>query len=97
MLTTYLKFKKRNGKDARKEENNKLNYNCKECKKRSLKSIIELIKKFPNVYQFSKEDINKFVLLLRKGFSPYEYMDTWKRFNKTSLPDKKKLFTVNCI
>ena len=51
-------------------ENNKLNYECKECKKGSLKSINELIKKFPNVYQFCNEDINKFVLLLRKGVYP---------------------------
>ena len=34
-------------------------------------------------------DINKFVLLLRKGVYPYEYMDDWERFDKTSLPDKK--------
>ena len=31
-------------------ENNKLNYECKECKKRSLKPINGLIKKFPNVF-----------------------------------------------
>ena len=34
-------------------------------------------------------DLNKFVLLLRKGVYPYEYMDSWERFNETSLPDKK--------
>ena len=56
-----------------------------------------LTKKFPNVYQLCNEDINKFVLLLRKGFYPYEYVDSWERFNETSLPDKKKPFTVNCI
>ena len=48
-------------------ENNKLNYKCKECKKRSLKPIYELIKKFPNIYQFSNGDTNKFILLLKKG------------------------------
>ena len=57
-------------------ENNKLNYECKACKKRSLKPINELIKKFPNVSQFCNEDINKFVLLFRKGVYPYEYMDS---------------------
>ena len=30
-------------------KNNKLNYKCKECNKRSLKPINELIIKFPNV------------------------------------------------
>ena len=43
-------------------KNNKLNYECKECKKRSLKPINELIKKFPNVHQLSNGDTNKFVL-----------------------------------
>ena len=27
-------------------------------------------------------------MLLRKGVSPYEYMDSWEKFNQTSLPDK---------
>ena len=73
-------------------ENNKLHYKCKECKKRWLMSINGLIKKFPNVYQFRNEDINKFVLLLRKGVYPYEYMDSWEIFDETSLPDKKAFY-----
>ena len=51
-------------------ENNKLNYECKECKKRWLMPINGLIKKFPNVCQFCNEDTNKFVLLLRKSVYP---------------------------
>ena len=27
-------------------------------------------------------------MLLRKGAYPYEYIDSWKRFNETSVPDK---------
>ena len=42
-----------------------------------------LIKRFYNTYQLSKNDINKFKLLLRKGGNPYKYMDSWKRFNET--------------
>ena len=49
--------------------------------------IIGLIKKFPKVHQFCNEDINKFVLLLGKSVYPYECMDSWERFNETSLPD----------
>ena len=52
-------------------------------KKRLLKPINKLIKSFPSVDQFCNEDINKFDLLLRKGFCPYEYMDSWERFNET--------------
>ena len=44
-------------------------------------SYDSLIEKFYNTYQLSNKDHNKFVLLLRKGVYPYEYMDSWKRFN----------------
>ena len=27
--------------------------------------------------------------MLRKGVYPYEYMDSWERFNETSLPSKE--------
>ena len=43
--------------------------------------------------QFCNGDINKFVLLLRKGLYPYENMDSWKRFNATSLLDKKDFYS----
>ena len=46
-------------------------------------------KRFRNTFKFSNnvsnKDINKFVLLLRKGVYPYEYMDEWLKFNETSL------------
>ena len=56
-------------------------------------SQIELIKKFPNTYKFSNGDLNKFYLLLRKGDYPYEYMNSWKRFNETELPDKESFYS----
>ena len=31
----------------------------------------------------------RFILLLRKGVYPYEYMDSWQRFDETSLPEKE--------
>ena len=33
------------------------------------------------------------LLLLRKDVDPYEYMDSWKRFNETSLPFKKYFYS----
>ena len=32
-------------------------------------------------------------MLLRKGVYPYEYMDSWERFDETSLPDKKDFYS----
>ena len=50
-------------------------------------SLIELSEKFPSTYKFCNKDLNKFELLLRKGVYRYEHMDSWERFNETSLPD----------
>ena len=92
LLITYLKFTKKN---ARKDE--KLNQHAILLALKIINyitnAINELIKKLPNVYQFCNEDINKFVLLLRKGVYPYEYMDSWKRFDEASLPNKKAFYS----
>ena len=53
----------------------------------------DLIKRFANIYEFCNGDINKFILLLRKGVYSYEYMDSWERFNETSLPDKEVFYS----
>ena len=52
----------------------------------------DLIQRFANTYEFCNEDLNKFILLLRKGVYPYEYMDSWKRFDETSLPEKEAFY-----
>ena len=52
-----------------------------------------MITKFPNTYQLCNNDRNKFELLLRKGVYPYEYMDSWKRFEEESLPDKESFYS----
>ena len=41
-------------------------------------------------FKFSNLYINKFILLLRKGAYPYEYMDDWERFNEITLPEKEE-------
>ena len=74
-------------------KNNRLNYRCKECNGTSTKSINDLIEEFPRMYKFRNSNLNKF-LLLRKGVYPFEYMDSWERFNETPLP-LKKIFIVN--
>ena len=73
---------------------NQLSYKCKKCNKKWLKSVNELIKKFSSIYQFCNGDLNKFVLLLRKGVYPYEDIYSWEKFNETRL-HLKKHFTAN--
>ena len=74
-------------------KNDKLSYNCQDCKKKKLKPINRLIAKFPNTCTFCNNDINKFILWLRKWFYPYEYIDIWERFNETTLPNKRALYS----
>ena len=80
--------------DYVKTKNEKLLLKCFNCKTYYEKDFNkELIKKFKNTYSFCNNDINKFVLLLRKGVYPYEYMDSWERFNETSLPSKEDFYS----
>ena len=65
-------------------------FRCFECKKNYKKDFKkELIKGFEDTHKFCNGDINKFFLLLRKGVYPYENIDSWERFDETSLSDKK--------
>ena len=42
-------------------KNGRLNYKCKECKKKSYTKVaIESIKNFPTLYKFCNGDLNKF-------------------------------------
>ena len=69
-------------------------YKCLSCKKDySTKFNEELKKKFKNTFKFSHNDINKFILFLRKRVYPYEYMAGWKKFNEATLSEKS--FIVN--
>ena len=74
--------------------NDQLIFRCFECKKNRKKDFNkELIKIFANICEFCNEDINKFILLRRKGVYPYKYMDSWERLDKTLLPDKEAFYS----
>ena len=89
----------------REDCNNKLNYlrlehnnmlfKCFQCnlwyKKQFEHDLI--INKFKNTNKLCNKDIRKFILLLSKGIYPYEYMDSWERFDEKSLPDKKAFYS----
>ena len=75
-------------------KNEKLILECYNCKQRYRKKFNkELIKRTASTYEFCNNDLNKFVLLLRKGVYPYEYMDTWERFSEISLPSKEDFYS----
>ena len=76
--------------DYLKSKDEKLILRCFSCKKNYEKDFNkELNKRFVNTYNFCNNDFNKFILLLRKGVYPYEYMDNWERFGETSLTNKE--------
>ena len=66
--------------------NEKLIYKCIDCEK-------ELVERFANTYKFCDNDLNKFLILLRKGVYPYEYMDDWNKFNEKVLPSKESFYS----
>ena len=77
----YLRFK----------DNNML-FKCFQCNSRYKKQFEQdLINKLKNTYEFCK--FRKFILILRKGIYPYEYMDSWKRLDEICLPFKSKFYS----
>ena len=80
--------------DYMKTKDEKLIFRCFSCRKNYEKDFNkEFIKKFANTYSLNN-DLNKFVLLIRKGVYPYEYMDNWERFDETSLADKESFYST---
>ena len=45
------------------------------------------------MYKFCNGDLNKFFLLLRKGIYPYEYIDSWERFDENIIPPKEAFYS----
>ena len=80
--------------DYMKTKDEKLILRCFSCKKNYEKDFNkELIKRFANTYNFCDNNLNKFILLLRKGVYPYEYMHNRQRIDETSLPDKESFYS----
>ena len=80
--------------DYMKVENNQVICKCLNCNKNYNKEFNkELINRFSSIYKFCNGDINKSILLVRKGIYPYEYMNSRERFNETSLPNKEDFYS----
>ena len=52
-----------------------------------------LIDNFPNTYRLCDDNNQKFILLLRKGVYPYEYIDDLIKFNETKLTTKENFYS----
>ena len=72
-----------------------IKHKCLSCNKYYSNKLDEKLKKrFKNTFRFSDSDINKFILLLRKGFYPYEYMDEWESLMKQHYLKKKNFIAT---
>ena len=96
---TYLEFMIKNVKNVWKKnrlncefigfKNGRLNHKCKECKKSYAKvangstKIVQLYINFAVVISIS----------LRKGIYPYQYMDSWERFDENTIPPKEAFYS----
>ena len=68
------------------------NFFC--CNKNYSNKIDENFKKqFKNTFNFCNNNINKSILLLRKGIYPYEYIDDWETFNEKSLTKEQEFYS----
>ena len=67
-------------------------YKCGECNN-EWEELLDhkLIENVPGVHKFYEVDLEKFVLLLRKGVYPYKYMDSWEKLYY----HLKKIFIIN--
>ena len=84
-MSTSLSNRSIDCNDYMTTKDEQLIFRCLRCNK-------ELIQRFANTYEFCNGDFNKFILSLRKGVYPYEYMDNWQRFDET-LPDKEAFYS----
>ena len=74
--------------------NEKLIFKCIDCEKEYEKEFNkELIERFANTYKFCNNDLDKFIMLLRKRVYPYEYIDEWDKFNEKVLSGKESFYS----
>ena len=72
----------------------KLIFKCIDCEKEYKKEFNkELVERLANTYKFCDNDLNRFIMLLRKCVYPYEYMDGWDKFNEKIIPGKELFYS----
>ena len=100
LLIACLEFLIKNAYHAKKEKKNNQSVillglkitdwvtNAKNVKKHESQQMKQL-KNFPDLYWFYNGDLDNFLLLLGKGVYPYECMNSWGKFDETSIPPEK--------
>ena len=66
---------------------------CKVCLWREDIKLSVLAKNFPNTFKLCRGNVQKFLLLLRKGIYPYEYMDNMSKFDEKELPTIENFYS----
>ena len=62
------------------------------CNRHLSNKIDEELKNwFKNTFKFSNDDINKFILLLRKAIYSYEFIDDWENLNKMLFSGRRRI------
>ena len=76
-------------------KNDRLICRCRERKEKYKKTNTNrrFNQKVSKCISIFKGDLNKFILLLRKGVYPYEDMDNWEKFDETTLPPKEAFYS----
>ena len=74
--------------------NEKLIFKCIDCEKEYENEFNkELIERLANTYKFCDNDLDEFIMLLRKGVYPYKYINEWDKFNEKVLPGKESFYS----
>ena len=71
-----------------------IEYKCLCCNKNYQQEFDEKLKKqFLKTSKFSNHDKNKFIILLKRGIYPQEYINNYEKFNVTTLPEKEVFYS----
>ena len=65
---------------------------CNTCNFKKKVVANNLIKRLPSTFKLCTANLKKFLLSLRKGVYPYEYMDSMDKFDDTELPSIDKFY-----
>ena len=66
---------------------------CKSCRSKKDQPLFTLIERFPSTFKLCKKNMEKFILLLKKGVYPYEYMDSFDKFDEATLPNIENFYS----